>query len=1500
MTCNPPQNDEARRLAFLGRARRDLEEVKCEGNPAIRLFPHVERDAVRICLVLTPYGGQWNGLRLHFDVELPLVGTRVWPVFPPKMKAKAGFAHPLFPPGKAFILSDYSHIKSTDDEGNQRRWRVDPKPTDTLLHHFERVLDLISACRIEVTMHNDGWGDTSREYTFEAAKVTTYMTESHFVRMQMPTFSSCCRKAPICCDCGPLVTGHQRKYKEMWDSDFRPEIHLASYQSDAFTPATVHKVKSPEPDPERVHQLQTYTPRWQYMAKTTSRVTCALCPYGSSELPHIAPPVIPVPPGTIVPASLLHPPPSCNLNLLLDDNLAGIAGWLPIASVTSFALAYRRFDRVVSQFHILQLRALRCSLLRTPHTTNILGVRITDFCFWPESEEGPAWLSLAGFEAHPVAVQEVRPWDNPGEVTIHERPTLFIPLALNRQHFEVAKPEIERRLDMLHAAVCFNTEASIAWKCPYCREAHAMNHGDSYNPNFDTFPSVGPLKGIRMLIHWMGQIATRTIVKGWQYDRVKWRRTKPGYRPSARASSEAGDVELVEGLDKAVQWHGQLLHLALSVCRDSPEAVREAKKFILKSPIVTGTVEHSNDASYDADQEMRMVIGTLTIISILEPSTGGQERPLSWSMINGPFLRSFFSYTAEWWASDVPSLQVMEQGPSDFRLQKTFEAMRGYLLPLMVHISFMTRFAETYASNLDLLDDHYGFVEAKLTERLKKDIVDCATVKSWPGFFRQIRWANGERMSKAGFCELLRNTMQEHMKEVDRWRDEAHRRFRHREYKKLQAIRLLIRRDYDSLKFPLVPLFFFLDHHRVAAKHVDNGGCGQNKNKSQGRYLKKKKERRKQRTKVQKAVNAKKERESKREEGSDEDEDESSEEEEDEKPEPPVKEQKPPRKRQKLDTPQPEDAQEVEVEENMDVDRTAEGEEDVAMEELDEAEEHEPPAHDEERDIPEGALPSFPLPAHPDAPSQSTLALQGLDQHIIDADIVHPSTVIPIPDGEDDGGTRLSEKTRKRLKELGITELFAVQTALIPYLIPESPMERALYRPFNPPQDVCVSAPTGSGKTLAYVLPILELLQSRVVTRLRALVVLPTRDLVVQVRETFEALNKGRGLKIGSVSGQHSFAHEQAQLVYDKQTNLLGGSSKVDILICTPGRLMDHLLGTPNFSLQHLRFLVVDEADRLLAQSFQDWLSQVLSAIRTARKPDPTLTESPSISSSIFDPHPDALSPNNLHLLPVPHIPTFLHEEPESSCQKLLFSATLTRDPGKIAALELRDPKYVIVQGNVEESKESNILKVMMEKFAMPETLREHMIVTDTLKKPLMMFHLVHAHNVTNALVFTKSAESTTRLLRLFEFFEEARVAASPDGSSSPIVAKAYSSDLSNQERRAILEEFKAQKINILICSDLISRGMDISHVSHVVSYDVPVDIRKYVHRVGRTARAGREGDSWTLVEEQEARHFKQMLTAADHLQNVKRERIPEKAVEELMPYYEAALEKLRKVYARS
>ncbi|KAI6039806.1 P-loop containing nucleoside triphosphate hydrolase protein [Pisolithus marmoratus] len=537
---------------------------------------------------------------------------------------------------------------------------------------------------------------------------------------------------------------------------------------------------------------------------------------------------------------------------------------------------------------------------------------------------------------------------------------------------------------------------------------------------------------------------------------------------------------------------------------------------------------------------------------------------------------------------------------------------------------------------------------------------------------------------------------------------------------------------------------------------------------------------------------------------------------------------------------------------------------------------------------PPDSLPLFPSPTAPDAPSKSVLAMQGVDKALLQAEVIDPATVLPIlPSGEDER-TGLSERTRKRLLDLGISELFADSPPAL-HNLPES-RTSPLCNTWSVPRDVCVSAPTGSGKTLAYVLPVIEVimlvnkrldvLSSRIITRLRALVVLPTRDLVTQVRETFEALGKGRGLKIGTATGQHSFSHEQAQLVGDISSSIKGGSSKVDVLICTPGRLIDHLNGTPNFSLQHLQFL-----------SFQDWIAHVLTACGPRRRSGEKL---PALSpSNNSDPLPvcDSLSPAFLQTYVDYH--TDVDEFREPSCQKLLFSATLTQDPGRLASLDLRNPKYFIVQSPAERGHGSDALDIISEKFTMPATLTEYMVICDPSLKPLILLHLVYNLSVRSALVFTKSSESTSRLVRLVEFFQDASM------DRERIVICAYSSDLPTGERKRMLEKFKAQEIHILVCSDLISRGADISHVSHVVSYDAPVDMRKYVHRVGRTARAGRTGNAWTLVEEQEARYFKSMLREHSHLERVKRIKVSQNETEGLSAAYQIALQKLKEMYTR-
>lgn len=364
------------------------------------------------------------------------------------------------------------------------------------------------------------------------------------------------------------------------------------------------------------------------------------------------------------------------------------------------------------------------------------------------------------------------------------------------------------------------------------------------------------------------------------------------------------------------------------------------------------------------------------------------------------------------------------------------------------------------------------------------------------------------------------------------------------------------------------------------------------------------------------------------------------------------------------------------------------------------------------------------------------------------------------------------------------------------------------------------------------------------------------------------------------MTGQHSFAHEQAQLVGESES-LLGGSSKLDVLIATPGRLMDHLASTPNFTLQHLRFLVIDEADRLLTQSFQNWLAQVLAHTRP-----PTTPATKAAAGH------DAVAPSWAVPLGLTSDAYEGSESAPSTCQKLLFSATLTRDPAKVAALDLSSPQYFIVQSPSHPLSASAVGS----SFALPAELTERMLILPPALKPLNLIHLIHSSsfNATPALVFTKSVEAATRLVKLLEFFEDAFI-----GSTKRVTVRAYTRDMAPAERKRLLADFAAGDVDVIVCSDLVARGMDLPSVEHVVSYDVPLDMTKYVHRAGRTARAGRAGTAWTLVEKQEALHFKGMLKAAQHGAKVKKVKVKEEDLAAYRESYDIAMRRLREVYGR-
>ena len=270
------------------------------------------------------------------------------------------------------------------------------------------------------------------------------------------------------------------------------------------------------------------------------------------------------------------------------------------------------------------------------------------------------------------------------------------------------------------------------------------------------------------------------------------------------------------------------------------------------------------------------------------------------------------------------------------------------------------------------------------------------------------------------------------------------------------------------------------------------------------------------------------------------------------------------------------------------------------------------------------------------------------------------------------------------LRRMGARRCFPVQAAVVPVVLAAHAARCA--------SDMCVCAPTGSGKTLAYALPVVQSLLTRVVPRLRALVLLPTRGLAAQVHEVFRSLCVGTDVRVGLAAGQEgiSFERERALLVSGDGPGT-AGASPVDILIATPGRLVEHLQGgggggegTGGLTVQHLRWLVIDEADRLLSQGYQGWLSIVLDA---AHAPPPATGFTAGVTGG-FTACLAAGSLGGTSQRPrlgsaaaVSRGRPLATPAQEAPLLKLLFSATLTRSPAKLAPLRLCRPRYFCVQG---------------------------------------------------------------------------------------------------------------------------------------------------------------------------------------------------------------------------
>ncbi|KAJ4410222.1 ATP-dependent RNA helicase dbp6 [Didymella pomorum] len=489
----------------------------------------------------------------------------------------------------------------------------------------------------------------------------------------------------------------------------------------------------------------------------------------------------------------------------------------------------------------------------------------------------------------------------------------------------------------------------------------------------------------------------------------------------------------------------------------------------------------------------------------------------------------------------------------------------------------------------------------------------------------------------------------------------------------------------------------------------------------------------------------------------------------------------------------------------------------------------------------------------------------------------------------------------KRLHKLGFNNALAVQTALLPML--HNGFEQHL-------GDICVSAKTGSGKTMAYLLPIIEALKDQAAPLLSAVVVVPSRQLVNQALQVAEELCVGTKIKVGTALGNIPLATEQKELVklrarYNpakakqlhaeaaqqvetgfvensgmlddlmsmRQDHVPHYESGVDILICTPGRLVEHIEHTTGFLLKSVRWLVIDEADQLLNQNFQGWASMLMHALHSDTPPQ-------------FMNAQERLRESEKGSLWSMALPA------RRQLTKIVLSATMEKDLTKLGTLKLRRPKLVVVQ---DESIDDQLLQTEENVFELPSTLDEYAApVNDGANKPLHLLHALLnyvfagiksssnrksptsdssdsdsssdesevedqmsiAGHISRVLIFTKSTESASRLSHLLSELEP----------SFKKYMKTMTRASTADAARKLLKSFNTGDVKILIASDAASRGLDIPSITHVINYDMPTSITSYVHRVGRTARAGKPGQALTLFSKTEAAWFWKQIAAGDNI----------------------------------
>ncbi|KAH8594276.1 P-loop containing nucleoside triphosphate hydrolase protein [Bisporella sp. PMI_857] len=349
------------------------------------------------------------------------------------------------------------------------------------------------------------------------------------------------------------------------------------------------------------------------------------------------------------------------------------------------------------------------------------------------------------------------------------------------------------------------------------------------------------------------------------------------------------------------------------------------------------------------------------------------------------------------------------------------------------------------------------------------------------------------------------------------------------------------------------------------------------------------------------------------------------------------------------------------------------------------------------------------------------------------------------------------EEAPKSFQDLGIVESLCEACEKIGYKAP-TPIQREAIPPALGGRDLIGLAETGSGKTAAFALPILHALLKNP-QPLFGLVLAPTRELAFQISQAFEALGSLINVRCAVIVGGMDMVPQAIAL-----------GKKPHIVVATPGRLLDHLENTKGFHLRALKYLVMDEADRLIDFDFGPIIDKILKVLPRERG-------------------------------------TFL------------FSATMSSQVENLQRASLKNPLRISISAN---------------KYQTVSTLLQSYIFIPQVHKDTYLVYLLNEFAGQSAVVFTRTVNETQRiaiLLRALGF------------GAIPLHGQ-----LNQSARLGALNKFRAGSREILVATDVAARGLDIPSVDVVLNFDLPTDSKTYIHRVGRTARAGKSGHAITLV----------------------------------------------------